>query len=226
MATEKQPLFADEAGFTSGTWTHGVSWVMAPKRFIKEWCPKIRVDSFSGERWVQYQPVDGAGAFFSHGKPCIRVVRDSTSRDARMMVGYHVERGYQDGSAERLPETVASSSWHWTGFVRCLRDPLRREALNEAVRELSRDQLTIWNRNVQGGQRSEAMSRYDNSGLDNLLTELDGRGDSEWLEVILGRSFTVAECRNMSNADLAARFGELVQRTMKIVAVVQAAVPN
>ena len=199
---------------------------MAPKRFVKEWCPKIRVDSFSGERWVQYQPVYDAGAFFAHGKPCIRVVRDSTSGDARMVVGYHVERGNPNGSAGRLLEAVANSTWHWTGFLRCLRDPSQREALDASIRGLSPERLAIWIGDVQGGQRSGLVLPYTDSGLESLRVELDGRGDSEWLEVIVGRSFTVAECRRMGTADLVSLFGELVQRTMKIVAAVEAAVPN
>lgn len=222
MAQAKSILWR-ERRLESGSWAHGLSWLLAPKRLIKGWHPKIRSERAFNGRYIQYEPVNWSGPFVFAGRPAIKAVPKRDSEAERLVVGYLVERGHSVGAAAE-DDMVMDSKWHWKGFENALRDKQLRSRLDHLVLTFDEDRRAA--RIVISGVRETdvAMPYVGGSSLRPIETIVATADPNDVIDVMLGISFTLEECLRFSQADILNEFSPALAVAADIAALIESAV--
>jgi len=214
-----------EQRLESGAWAHGLSWLLAPKRLIKGWHPKIRSERDSERRYIQYEPVNWSGPFVFAGRPAIKAIPESASNPERLVVGYLVERGrvVAVGAKDHL---AMDDKWHWKGFENALvansqlRGRLDDLALKlDAHRRIARIVVSAV------PEIDVAMPYVGNPSLDRIETIIGAADTNQLLSVMLGVSFGLEECLRFSQADIFREFSPALGVAADIAALIESAVP-
>lgn len=221
--TQAKSILWRERRLESGSWAHGLSWLLAPKRLIKGWHPKIRPErSFNG-RYIQYEPVNWSGPFVFAGRPAIKAVPKRDSEAERLVVGYLVERG-RSVAASAEDDMVMDSKWHWKGFENALRDPQLRSRLDQLVLTFDEDRRAA--RIVISGVRETdvAMPYVSGPSLRSIETIVATANPNDVISVMLGVTFTLDECLHFSQADILNEFSLGLVVAADIAALIERAV--
>ena len=213
-----------EQGLESGSWAHGLSWLLAPKRLIRGWHPKIRPERASERRYIQYEPVNWSGPFVFAGRPAIKAVPKTNIGAERLVVGYLVERGHSEGVATDH-NFVMDSKWHWKGLEVALRNSELRSQLDQLILKFEKHRRTA--RIVISGRSNAdvAIPYVGNSSLDSIERIVARAEKNDVISVILGVSFSLEECLNFSQADILREFPPALMTAADIAAMIETAVP-
>jgi hypothetical protein len=146
-----------------------------------------------------------------------------------MYVGYYVERGLL---ADDDPNRVMDKKWHWHGFYKCLSNPSLRHQLNRLMLDLPAVRRTIWiscsrHQDSSGTVHPEFTDQIRYAGeqdLDAARAKIDQIPFSQWINVMVGNCFDVAECLSRQ-ADLVAEFRNPIVRGNEIRLLVEKALP-
>lgn len=226
-ASQVMSVFWREGNLESGAWAHGLSWLLAPKRLIKGWHPKIRPESRLGGRYVQFEPVNWSGPFVFAGRPAVKAMSHMAPQEEALVVGYLVERGYALSPSHPIPNhEVMDRTWHWRGFERCLTDRRLSSHLNDLMNDLAESGRVIWT--VVEGPGAVVNTDIPYSGvstLDRVKAIVDGASANQWVSVMLGVKFTKEQCLRFSKADILQEFSGLIVQAAEITTVVENAIP-
>jgi hypothetical protein len=208
MAQSNSILWREQR-LESGSWAHGLSWLLAPKRLIKGWHPKIRAERASKRRYIQYEPVNWSGPFVFAGRPAIKAVPERDSTPERLVVGYLVERGHPIG-------TTAEDD--------LLSDSRIRSRLDHLV--LMFDGNRRMARIVISGvpETDLAIPYVGGSSLRAIETVVATSDPQEVISVMLGVSFTLEECLRFSQADILNEFSPALAIAADIAEMIENAV--
>jgi hypothetical protein len=222
MAQSNSILWREQR-LESGSWAHGLSWLLAPKRLIKGWHPKIRAERASKRRYIQYEPVNWSGPFVFAGRPAIKAVPERDSTPERLVVGYLVERGHPIGTTAE-DDLVMDSKWHWKGFESALSDSRIRSRLDHLV--LMFDGNRRMARIVISGvpETDLAIPYVGGTSLRAIETVVATADPQEVISVMLGVSFTLEECLRFSQADILNEFSPALVIAADIAEMIENAV--
>jgi hypothetical protein len=134
--------------------------------------------------WVQFEPVGYTGPAFWFGKPAI------LARDDVLYAGYYVERGY--AAADKKPEYVMTPEWHWHLFLATLANTEQRRRLSELMKNLPESRRCIWF--LCGQEPSKCISYQDATSLDEMQSHISACDPNDWIDLILGVSFSADDC--------------------------------
>jgi len=220
-------VFWRERTLKSGSWAHGLSWLLAPKRLIKGWHPKIRPEPRLGGRYVQFEPVSWSGPFDFAGRPAVKAVSQPSQQDEALVVGYLIERGFALSPSHPNPSyDVMDPTWHWRGFERCLAEPSLRNQLNDLMNDFTPPERVVWI--VTEGPDAllnEAIPYSGMSTLDRVKDALDAATSDQWVSVMCGVRFQREHCLRFSEAQILREFSGVLVQAAKIAKVVEGAIP-
>jgi hypothetical protein len=221
-------VFWRERTLNSGSWAHGLSWLLAPKRLITGWHPKIRPEARLGGRYVQFEPVTWSGPFFFAGRPAVKAMSQSSPEDEAIVVGFLIERGYGLSPSHPNPShDVMDRTWHWRGFERCLTEPSLRNQLNDLMNQFAPLERVIWI--VTEGPHplvNEAIPYSGMSTLDRVKGTLDATTSDQWVSVMCGVRLQREHCLRFSEAEILREFSSVLVQAAKIAKVVESAIPS
>lgn len=211
-------LFHYDARFAAGAWTHGVSWLLAPKRLVAGWHPRIRTRSAGQDRWIDYEPLDWSGSFFARGKPALRVVPASAEAPESLLVGYCVERDLAPPrvSPDHAVDSVEMNS-HWEAFERCLGEQAGRRNLDALMREYPPRRAYAW----IFSDRAECTHLYlpyeGCATLHAVRAAMPLALPAAQLQgVMLASRFTAEECAALMPKDVLREFGPAITNAARI----------
>jgi hypothetical protein len=220
-------VFWRERTLKSGSWAHGLSWLIAPKRLIKDWHPKIRPDTRLGGRYVQFEPVNWSGPFDFAGRPAVKAISHPSQQDEALVVGYLIERGYElSPSHPNASHDVMDPTWHWRGLERCLAEPILRQQFNDLINDFASPDRVVWI--VTEGPdalSNEAIPYSGMSTLDRMKDALDAATSDQWVSVMCGVRFEREQCLRLSEGQILSEFSGVLIQAAKIGTFVESAIP-
>jgi hypothetical protein len=183
------------SGFNEGSWVSGLAKLLRERPILtnkqlvsREWRGTLS-QGLPALHWIQFEPPGYKLPAFWMGKPAI------VAWDDVLYVGYYVERGYEaQVRPEYLrthPEYIIDDAWHWHSFRSVLNDKNRRDQLHSLMENLpaSRRCLTVYAR-----RPSNPIPYTDRSSLAEMESAIAACDPNEWIDLILGASFTRDEC--------------------------------
>lgn len=220
-------VFWRERTLKSGSWAHGLSWLLAPKRLIQGWHPKIRSEPRLGGRYIQFEPVTWSGPFVFAGRPAVKALSPTPQEDEALVVGYLIERGYGPSPLHPNPShDVMDPTWHWRGFERCLAERPLRSHLNNFMNDLAPPDRVIWIVVEGPGELlNEAMPYSGMSTLDRVIDTLDAAAPDQWVSVMCGVRFQREQCLRFTEAQILREFSGVLVQAAKIAEVVESEIP-
>lgn len=220
-------VFWRERTLKSGSWAHGLSWLLAPKRPIKGWHPKIRPEPRLAGRYVQFEPVNWSGPFAFAGRPAVKAVSQPEPEDELLIVGYLIERGY--GLSPSHPEPshdVMDRTWHWRGFERCLAEPPLRNQLNALMNDFAPPERVIWTVvEVPSTLLNEGIPYSGLSTLDRVKETVDAATSDQWVSVMCGVKFQREQCLRFSEPEILREFSGVLVQAAEIAKFVESVIP-
>lgn len=220
-------VFWRDAKLESGAWAHGLSWLLAPKRLVNGWHPKIRVEHPSGRRYVQFEPANWSGPFVFAGRPAVKAMSDQALEDEALVVGYLVERGYRLAPSHLVPDhEVVDRKWHWKGFERVVTEHRLGNHVNDLMNGLAPSRRIAWT--VIAGPETPAsvdVPYIGTSTLESVKTIVDAAGPDQWASVMLGAKFPKEECLRFTQTEILNEFSAVILQAAEIAAVVEKAIP-
>ncbi len=210
-------LFPSDDRFGKGSWAHGLSWLLAPKRFIREWHPRIRVDDETGQKWIQYEPLNWSEAFLASGRPVLRCDPAADVDDQALFVGYCVERWF--------PPTRAMSNVkaHWAGLERCLATPRLQTGLNALMDGFAAERRVIWILE-ESPLRGTRIRYCGDASLNELGGALRNAGQQQRISVMLAEMYAKRECLRLGQGDIVKHFGAAIRTSAEIMRLIESAV--
>lgn len=187
-------LFAKQ-GFNQGSWATRLRPLLLERRIINDKRKRAVTQRWRPTQtfWIQYEPVDlPKGPAFWLGKPAVQ------AWDGKLYAGYYIERGHVEYTKKSMdPYKLMDASWHWHSFLATLANPEQRHRLSELMRTLPEDQRCIGSRCWQ--DESKPID-HDSTSLDEMESVINGCGPNDWIDLMLGVSFTMDECLQLQDS--------------------------
>jgi hypothetical protein len=84
------------------------------------------------------------------------------------------------------------SGWHWRLFLAMLANTDQRRRLSELLENLLESRRCIWL--LCGQKPSKRIPYQDATSLDEMQSHISACDSNDWIDLILGVSFTVDDC--------------------------------
>ena len=190
IAKQSYPTFEDESmslfakhGFNQGSWAGGLRSVLRERRVLTDKQAVTRLWRPTWTHWIQFEPIGYTGPAFWFGKPAI------IAREEVLYAGYYVERGY---AVHENSEYVMDSGWHWRLLLTTLANTVQRRRMSELMENLPESRRCIWL--LCGQEPSKRIAYQDATSLDEMQSVISACDSNDWIDLILGVSFTVDDC--------------------------------
>ena len=213
-------------GFNEGSWVSGLSKLLRQRPILndkqlvsREWRGTL-TQGLPALHWIQFEPPGYKLPAFWMGKPAI------LAWDDMLYVGYYVERGYEPRAKPEYlrthPEYIMDAGWHWHAFRNVLRDKTRRDQLHCLMENLPASRRCV---SLCAPRPSNRIAYKGRSSLLAMESAIKGCNPNEWIDLILGVSFTRDDCLTLQSAIIDELRAPLI-RAMEIHELVLGAAAN
>jgi hypothetical protein len=207
-------VFRNHDGFLTGAWAHGLSWVLAPKRHVPGWHPRIQSGALAGhnQRWIQYEPLIWPEDFASSGRPILRAGATIRGEQA-LFVGYSVQ------SVQRRSRVPS----HWRTLEVQLQDEPFVELFEQLLAKTPNGRRAVW---MFGGLKDQLLLQLPDTGPSQLYairTHLTEWGQESSGTALIGSMYPESTCRAMTNQDAIRDFGADIVRAVELLKLIDTA---
>jgi hypothetical protein len=194
--------------FADGRWAGGLCKELKPdhlREVLRAACPvtvvpgwecKSRIWQATHQQWVQFEPENRVGPFFSSGKLAI------LSTEEALYAGYYVESGllFEEATQDEKDRgQVMDESWHWNGFRRLICE--EPESLFRITAALPPGQRCVWLCVTERQRNNEKsllkVSLGSEVGLRAVIDHVRNSRRGDWIDLIVGVEFTKDECEQL-----------------------------
>lgn len=182
-------LFVKEK-FDQGGWAGELATLLRQRRVLTDKKIVSRIWRKNWKQWVQCEHTGSLGPAFWFCKPAVISWQD------RLYCECYFERGYSEESRPEFfrlkPEYIMDSGWHWHLLFETLRTHRSKARLTQLMEQLPGERRCIW---VLFGERDSQLIPFDDdSAFDRMEAAISSRDQSNWIDLILGVSFSADEC--------------------------------